>query len=117
RLAVFVKYEFWYRFINELKNREIPAILISGIFRKEQLFFKWYGKPLASMLDSFQRLFLQDQTSLQLLESIHVTHAEVAGDTRFDRVWQIARQPLQIPLIASFRNGKKLFVAGSTWTE
>jgi 3-deoxy-D-manno-octulosonic-acid transferase len=117
KLAVFIKYEFWYFHLNELKNRDIPVILISGIFRNDQLFFRWYGRPLRSVLNCFGRFFLQDDASLHLLQSIGITNAEISGDTRFDRVWQISQQPLKLPIIESFNNQKKIFVAGSTWPE
>ncbi|MEO6167969.1 MAG: glycosyltransferase N-terminal domain-containing protein [Chitinophagales bacterium] len=117
RLAVFVKYEFWYHHLQALKQQHIPAILVSGIFRKEQLFFKWIGKPWRNVLHFFKHLFLQDEASLQLLQSINIQHATVAGDTRFDRVWQIAQQPKNLPIIRSFKGTAKIFVAGSTWPE
>ncbi len=115
RLAVFVKYEFWYHYLKELQQQQIPALLISATFRKEQLFFKWYGLPWRNVLHRFQNLFLQDAASLQLLQSIGVHHASVCGDTRFDRVWQIARLPKTGNIIEDFKGAEKLFVAGSTW--
>lgn len=117
RLAIFVKYEFWYHFLKELQQQQIPALLISATFRKEQLFFKWYGSPWRNVLHRFQHLFLQDTGSLQLLHSIGVQHATVSGDTRFDRVWQIAQQPEALNIIEDFKGTGKLFVAGSTWPE
>ncbi|MEP7129025.1 MAG: glycosyltransferase N-terminal domain-containing protein, partial [Chitinophagales bacterium] len=117
QLAVFVKYEFWYHHLKALQEQQIPALLISGVFRKRQLFFKWYGRPWRSVLHLFQHLFLQDDDSLQLLLSINIQNASVAGDTRFDRVWQIAQHPKDLPIIKSFRGRNKLFVAGSTWPE
>lgn len=117
QLAVFVKYEFWYHHLQTLQRANIPCILISGIFRKDQLFFKWYGKPWRCVLHFFQHLFLQDETSLQLLQSIGIRQATVTGDTRFDRVWQIAQQPKTLPVLQSFKGTAKVFVAGSTWPE
>ena len=114
-LSVFVKYEFWYHYLSELKNRNIPALLISGIFRRNQPFFQWYGALWRKMLHFFQKLFLQDEPSLQLLRSIDINNAEVAGDTRFDRVWEISQSPQKLPLVEIFKGQEKLFVAGSTW--
>ncbi|MGB3073810.1 MAG: glycosyltransferase N-terminal domain-containing protein, partial [Chitinophagales bacterium] len=107
QLAVFVKYEFWYHHLKALKQKGIPAILISGVFRKHQLFFKWYGKPWRNVLHLFQHLFLQDHDSLQLLLSINIQNASITGDTRFDRVWQIAEHPKDLPIIKSFRGRNK----------
>lgn len=117
KLAVFVKYEFWYHYLHTLSQHQIPVILISGIFRKDQLFFKWYGKPWLGVLKFFKRLFVQDEASQQLLRDIHIENITVAGDTRFDRVWQIAANPNPLPIVTSFKADAKLFVAGSTWPE
>ena len=116
-LVVFVKYEFWFYYLNEAKKRNIPLLLVSGIFRKSQPFFKWYGDFHRSMLQCFTYLFVQTEDALQLLKSINITNASVGGDTRFDRVLEIANNFKAIPLIQSFCDGKKVIVAGSTWTD
>ena len=114
-LAVFVKYEFWYHHLSELNKRQIPVILISAIFRKDQLFFKQIGKPWRTVLRKFDHLFLQDAASANLLHSIGLQNSTLAGDTRFDRVWQIAQQPENLERINQFKGNHKLLVAGSTW--
>lgn len=114
-LAVFVKYEFWNNHIAELHQRNIPLYLISAIFRPDQHFFKPYGSFFRSMLKKFEKIFVQDERSLELLRGIGITKAIKAGDTRFDRVVQIATNAKDIPQISSFRNGEKLFLAGSSW--
>ncbi|MDR2293490.1 MAG: 3-deoxy-D-manno-octulosonic acid transferase [Prevotellaceae bacterium] len=114
--AIFVKYEFWGNFLNELKKRNIPTYLISAIFRKDQTFFKIYGGFYRKMLKCFTHLFVQDNNSYELLKSIDVYKVTVAGDTRFDRVKNIAHQSKNIPLIEKFIDNKNVIVAGSTWT-
>lgn len=116
-LAVFVKYDYWYYYLNECKKRKIPLLLISGIFRKEQPFFKWYGNLHRSMLNCFTHFFVQDKESLQLLQSINIKNATVAGDTRFDRVSEIAENFTPIEAIEKFCSGLPVLVAGSTWSE
>lgn len=116
-LAVFVKYDYWYYYLNECKKRKIPLLLISGIFRKEQPFFKWYGNLHRSMLNCFTHFFVQDKESLQLLQSININNATVAGDTRFDRVSEIAENFTPIEAIEKFCSGLPVLVAGSTWSE
>lgn len=116
-LAVFVKYEFWYHHLSELNKRRIPVILISAIFRKDQLFFKQIGKPWRTVLRKFDHLFLQDAASADLLHSIGLKNSTLAGDTRFDRVWQIAQQPENLVRINQFKGNHKLLVAGSTWPD
>lgn len=116
-IAVFTKYEYWYYFFNELRKRDIPLYIISGIFRPKQVFFKWYGGLHRRMLSFVTRFFVQDEGSRLLLQKIHIDNVSVSGDTRFDRVWANAQQPKSIPVINEFKNGHKLFVAGSTWTE
>lgn len=116
-IAVFTKYEYWYHFFNELKKREIPLYIISGIFRSNQVFFKWYGGLHRKMLNSVSRFFVQDENSEHLLQSVGINCVSVSGDTRFDRVWTNAQNPKSFPVIAEFAQGKKTFIAGSTWPE
>ncbi|RYY32571.1 MAG: 3-deoxy-D-manno-octulosonic acid transferase [Sphingobacteriaceae bacterium] len=114
-VAIFTKYEYWYHFFHNLHKRGIPLYIISGIFREEQVFFKWYGGLHRKMLSFVSHFFLQDANSKKLLESININNATVSGDTRFDRVWANAQQPKHLPEIAAFVNGAKAFVCGSTW--
>lgn len=116
-IAVFTKYEYWYHFFNELQGREIPLYLISGIFRPNQIFFKWYGGLHRKMLKCVTHFFVQDENSKHLLQSIGINFASVSGDTRFDRVWANAQNPKSFPAIAEFTQGRKTFIAGSTWPE
>jgi len=116
-LAVFVKYDYWYYYLNECKKRKTPLLLVSGTFRKDQPFFKWYGNLHRSMLNCFTHFFVQDKESLQLLQSININNATVAGDTRFDRVSEIAENFTQIEEIEKFCGRSPVFIAGSTWPE
>jgi 3-deoxy-D-manno-octulosonic-acid transferase len=117
QMAIFTKYEYWYHFFNELHEREIPLYVISGIFRPEQVFFKWYGGLHRKMLGMVSRFFVQDDASKHLLQNLNITNVTVSGDTRFDRVWANAQQPKELPIIAEFKAGHKVFVAGSTWPK
>ena len=117
-LVIWVKYEYWYYYLQELKKRDIPVLLVSGIFRKNQPFFKWYGGIWKKMLDCFQQLFVQDEGSVALLTSIGIKeNVEVAGDTRFDRVIAIAEKNEPVDHISTFIGNHKVLVAGSTWDE
>lgn len=113
--AVFIKYEFWYNYLHELKKRSIPTYLISSIFRAEQPFFKTWGNLHREMLGFFTRLFVQDEESVRLLESIHIKNTELTGDTRFDRVKQIAEGAKSIDKVEKFCNQVPAVVCGSTW--
>ena len=117
-LVIFVKYEFWYYYLHEAKQRNIPALLVSGIFRKDQLFFKWYGGLHREMLSCFSQLFVQTEAAVALLKSIGL-HENVllSGDTRFDRVIEIAQNFESLELVEKFCAGQAVIVAGSTWTE
>ena len=117
QLVLWVKYEYWYYFLTEINKRNIPLLLISGIFRKSQPFFRWYGGLWLKMLACFTRLFVQNQTSVELLESIDVKGYELAGDTRFDRVISVAASSPGIPAIEHWLRGRRALVAGSTWEE
>lgn len=114
-LVFFIKYEFWFYYIDELYRRKIPLFSVSAIFRKRQVFFKWYGDFFRRMLQKFTHIFVQNQQSLHLLYKNKITFVTVSGDTRFDRVFQNSLQQEEIKNIREFASGKKIFVAGSTW--
>ena len=115
--AIFVKYEFWNNYISALYNKNIPVYMVSAIFRPGQHFFKWYGSFFRGILKKFERIFVQDQNSMNLLESIGLKNGLLAGDTRFDRVVQIAGASKEIPQLEMFRGDEKLFLAGSSWKQ
>lgn len=115
--VIFVKYEFWNNYTLLLKRNGIPLYLISGIFRKEQPFFKWYGGFFKKMLFRFSHIFVQDHESENLLKGIGIKNITIAGDTRFDRVVEIADSAKDIQQIELFRSGEKLFLAGSSWPQ
>lgn len=114
-LVIFVKYEFWYHHLATAAFHHVPILLISAVFRNEQVFFKQYGKFYKQMLHFFRHLFVQDEASRQLLEEHGLTQCSVSGDTRFDRVKEIAGKASPIPFIPEFVSGNKVIVAGSTW--
>jgi 3-deoxy-D-manno-octulosonic-acid transferase len=113
--VIFVKYEFWNNYITGLKERNIPLYLVSGIFRPDQHFFRWYGGFFRNILKCFTHIFVQDDRSQKLLHSIGIQNITIAGDTRFDRVSQIAASVKDIPVLERFGGGEKLFLAGSSW--
>ena len=115
KLAIFIKYEFWFNYLNELHKNNIPTFIISAIFRKEQHFFKWYGGWFRKMLKNINWFFVQNKDSLELLDSIGIKNASISGDTRFDRVFDIAQHAKKFPVIEKFITGKKIFLGGSTW--
>lgn len=115
KFVIFVKYEFWNNYISTLYHKNIPIYLISSIFRPEQHFFQWYGSFFREMLKKFDKIFVQDIKSLELLSGIGIENSILCGDTRFDRVIQIAGTAKVIPQIEQFKAGEKLFLAGSSW--
>lgn len=117
-LVIWIKYEFWYHYLHELKSRKIPVLLISGIFRNSQPFFKWYGSLWKEMLASFTYFFVQNESSLKLLSSIAINNnVIITGDTRFDRVIEIAEKFEPISIIEKYCKNNRVIVAGSTWEE
>lgn len=112
----FIKYEFWYHFLIELSKRQIPVYGVSMIFRKEQSFFKFYGLWFRKMLSAFDKFYVQDKVSGDLLKSIGLSNYSVAGDTRFDRVRDIAKESRDFEIVKQFvGDSKRIIVAGSTW--
>ena len=115
-MAAFVKYEFWYHYLIQLKQQSIPTLLVSGAFREGQVFFKWYGGIFRKMLDSFTFFFLQDEVSVKMLQTIGISgNVVVSGDTRYDRVAAIAANIAAIPLVDKFKGDNHILIAGSTW--
>jgi 3-deoxy-D-manno-octulosonic-acid transferase len=116
-LVIFIKYEFWYHYTAQLKKRNIPLFSVSSIFRKNQLFFKFYGGFYRSILTNFSHFFVQNDESVSLMKSIGLTNCTKAGDTRFDRVAELAHRTTDLPVVARFKNGDKIMVIGSCWPE
>jgi 3-deoxy-D-manno-octulosonic-acid transferase len=113
-VVLFVKYEFWFHSLNVLKKQNVPVILFSSVFRENQIFFHWYGRLFREMLGMFSKIFVQNTESKELLERISIK-SEVAFDTRFDRVHQVANAHKSFPAIEKFKGSSKILVAGSTW--
>ncbi|WP_299777039.1 glycosyltransferase N-terminal domain-containing protein [uncultured Formosa sp.] len=116
-LTVFVKYDIWPNILNELKRRKGRAILISALFREDQVYFKSYGTFMTNALFAFEHIFTQNKTSKALLESVNYKNVSVSGDTRFDRVSNQLKIDNTLDFIADFKQNKLCFVAGSTWPE
>lgn len=118
-LVLWIKYEYWYFYLGELKKQNIPTLLVSGIFRESQPFFKWYGSLWKTILYSFRHLFVQNEKSAKLLSGLNIqSNVTVSGDTRFDRVIQIATQPAEAnEFLRDFLGDDRVIVAGSTWED
>ncbi len=114
-LVIFVKYEYWRNFFQEIRARGLPFLQVSAIFQPHQLFFRWYGRGWRKHLRSMTALFVQDKSSADLLNSIEVKQVIVSGDTRFDRVLAICNTFESISKIEQFCAGRNILVAGSTW--
>ena len=117
KLVFFIKYEFWPNYLNELKKQNIKTYLISGIFRKKQLFFKWYGTFYRARLNTFTHFFVQNEKSKKLLQQLKYKNVSISGDTRFDRVTKIAAQDNTLAFIDQFKNNTLIVVVGSSWAK
>lgn len=116
-MAIFVKYEFWLNYLAELKRKQIKVYLISAVIKKHQPFFKWYGRVFRDGLQAYTKIFTQDEASLDLLKSLGVTIGLKTGDTRFDRVFEIASSPKRVAAAELFSNRQKIIIGGSTWPK
>lgn len=114
-IVIFVKYEFWLNMLFELGRSKAKTYIVSAIFRRNSIFFKWYGELWRRALKSFTTIFVQNDESKELLSEINIHNVVVAGDTRFDRVAQIAQEAQLNPIIERFKGATPLLVAGSTW--
>jgi 3-deoxy-D-manno-octulosonic-acid transferase len=116
--AIFVKYEFWGNYLEQLKKRNIPTYIISAIFRPKQIFFRPWGRIFRNMLKCYTHIYVQDDNSRRLLGGIGLTNVTVAGDTRFDRVSQIMATTVDLPLIDAFKSSSPsdlTLIVGSSW--
>lgn len=117
KLVLWIKYDYWYHYLHELKKRNTPLLLISAIFHRRHSFFKWYGPLYTEMLKCFTWLFVQDASSAERLNNIGIQNVSVSGDTRFDRVIDIAEHFEEVTMISEFSGNAPVIVAGSTWPE
>lgn len=116
-MAFFIKYEYWPNYLNELRKLETPTYLISGIFRENQMFFKWYGGFYRKALETFTYFFVQNESSKKLLLQLGKTNVAVSGDTRFDRVATILEKDNTLDFIEAFKNDTLTIVVGSSWPK
>ena len=116
-MVFFIKYEYWPNYLNALKKRTIPTYLISGVFRKDQLFFKWYGGFYRKALNAFKHFFVQNSNSKELLLQLGKSNVTVSGDTRFDRVAAIVENDNRLDFVTEFKNGIVMIVVGSCWPK
>lgn len=116
-MVFFIKYEYWPNYLNELQKLKIPTYLISGIFRENQAFFKWYGGFYRNALNAFTYFFVQNESSKKLLLQLNKTNVAVSGDTRFDRVVTILEKDNALDFIAQFKNDTLTIVIGSSWPK
>ncbi len=116
-VAIFVKYDLWWHYLNTAKNFGSNLILISAQFSSRHYFFKWYGNHGRKCLAAFHHIFVVDDNSKALLQQIGITTVKVCGDTRYDRVMEIASQWKSLPSVDDFKGDRKLIVCGSTWQK
>lgn len=116
-LAFFIKYEFWLNYLKELETSQTPTYLVSGIFRDNQMFFKWYGGFYRKALKAFTYFFVQNESSKEKIEAIGFHNVIVSGDTRFDRVNAILKRDNTLDFIESFKNNAPAIVIGSSWPK
>jgi 3-deoxy-D-manno-octulosonic-acid transferase len=117
QFVVFIKYEYWFNYLNELENRQIPTFLLSGILWKDLFFFKGYGKWFAKQLSAFEHFFVQNEASARLLKSIGYENSTVCGDSRFDRVIELPKENFKPETLEVFVHQKDAIIFGSSWEK
>ena len=113
--AFFIKYEFWFNYMAALHEAGIPLYYISLILKPNQYFFRWYGGWFRKQLHHVSHFFVQDDTTLKLLQGVGFDNVTRCGDTRFDRVADIAQQARRFPEIEAFIGDRNCIIAGSSW--
>lgn len=114
-LVVFVKYEFWFNYIDAIYLKKVPMVFLSVIFRPSQHFFQWWGRWFRNRLHKITFFFVQDELSAELLKKAGIHQVEVAGDTRFDRVMALSKKVRKFPQIELFKQSATMIAGGSTW--
>ncbi len=118
QIAIFIKYEFWMNYLTSCKKKGISTYIISAIFRPDQIFFRWYGAGYRKVLYSYDKIFVQDKSSFDLLSAYNIKNVVISGDTRFDRVYDVFTQQKSFPLIDLFKNPNVFtLIAGSSWPD
>lgn len=117
KMVFFIKYEFWYHYLNQLRKKNVPTYIFSTIFRSNQMFFKPWGGLYREILKAFTHFFVQNEESIELLKGIGFENVSLAGDTRFDRVYSIAKQAKVLPQLEDFAQNRPVMIAGSTWPK
>ena len=117
RVAFFIKYEYWFNFLIELKEHNIPVVFASAVFREKQLFFQWYGSWFRSQLENIHWFFVQNESSGGLIQSLGFENVTITGDTRFDRVSETAVHAGEFPLVKRFCGDANIIMGGSTWPK
>ena len=115
KAAFFVKYDFWFNYMKVLKNNDIPLYYISALLHPDHYFFKFYSSWFRKQLKNVSHYFVQNEETAELLKTIGIDNVTITGDTRFDRVFEIARKSESFPEIENFINGRKCIIAGSSW--
>ena len=115
KAAFFVKYDFWFNYMKVLKKNDIPLYYISALLHPDHYFFKFYSTWFRKQLLNVSHYFVQNDETAKLLKSIGIENATVTGDTRFDRVYDIAKQSKSFPEIEEFIAGRHCIIAGSSW--
>lgn len=114
-IAIFVKYDFWFNYLNILQLNQIPIIYFSCNFRKNQVYFKSYAKWQLSILEEIDKIYTLNNKSKDILLKYNFRSVEICGDTRYDKVIQNAERKTSVPIIEKFKQDKKLLILGSSW--
>ncbi len=114
-VAVFVKYDYWLNYLEELRHRKIRTYIFSSLFRRDSIFFKPWGGAFRRALRTFETIFVQNEESKRMLAEIGFDNTVVAGDTRFDRAATLPAQAQRYPIVERFKGGSRLFIVGSSW--
>jgi 3-deoxy-D-manno-octulosonic-acid transferase len=114
-ICVFVKYEFWHFYLKNLHQRNVKTLLISALFHERQIFFRWYGVFFKNILKNFTHIFVQNEISVTILRQHGFENVTKAGDTRIDRVLNIANEGKRFEEIERWAAAAPLLIVGSSW--
>ena len=116
-IAIFVKYDFWFNYLEILQKKEIPHLFFGCNFRENQIYFRPGNKWQVEILQKIDRLFTLNKRSFDVLKNNSFSNMDICGDTRFDKVIQNANRCNPIALIEQFKQNQTLLILGSSWEK
>lgn len=115
-LSIFIKYEIWINLFKALNKEKLPLILAPAVFRSNQIYFQPIAKNFfLPVLNSIDKIMVQNIASQNLLKAHNITKVEICGDSRFDQAIANTREEYVQEKVVSFLEDRFCLIFGSAW--